>query len=203
MKKLNLLVLLSVGFMFLVQTGFAQRPIYVMGGVTAPWISGASSWSMGLIGGQAGVGMHVANLNERIHFVAELNYSMMGSNWEDDFGEGTEKGHVSTSYLNLPLMLRYMFGSDQATGLFGELGLQPGLLLSAKDHWSGGSEDVKEHLNSFDFGIPLGVGYEFNGSLGVGLRYIMGLSNIYKENDDTDRNNVLALRLTWTFNKNK
>jgi outer membrane immunogenic protein len=201
MKKLNLFVLFAVGFMFLAQTGFAQRPIYVVGGVQTAWISGSSSWSSGLIGGQAGVGMHIANLNEHLGFLGELNYSMQGSNWEEDFGEGVEKGHVSASYLNLPLVLRYMFGSDPAAGLFGELGLQPGFLLSAEDHWSGGSEDFKDQMNSFDLGIPVGVGYQMKGNLGVGLRYIYGLTNINSGDGDSFHNNVLALRVTWTFNK--
>jgi hypothetical protein len=59
-------------------------------------------------------------------------------------------------------------------------------------------------MNSFDLGIPIGIGYELKGNLGVGLRYIMGLSNIWSNSDEgSDHNNVLALRVTWTFNKSK
>jgi hypothetical protein len=141
MKKLNLFVLLSVGFMFLAQPGFSQRPIFVMGGVQTSWISGDnSSWSQGLIGGQVGVGMHILNLSERIGFRGELNYSMQGSNYEDTYESQSYSGHLSASYLNLPLVLRYMFNSGNS-GLFGELGVQPGFLLSAKDHYDGGSDD--------------------------------------------------------------
>jgi hypothetical protein len=60
-----------------------------MGGVQTSWISGSSSWFSGLVGGQAGVGMHVADLNEHLGFIGELNYSMQGSNWDDNLDEGT------------------------------------------------------------------------------------------------------------------
>jgi hypothetical protein len=194
MKKLSLLVLLSAVLVFLAQPCFSQRSIFVTGGVLTSWITGEHSWSTGLIGGQVGVGMHIANLNERIGFRGELNYSLQGSNWD----ETETSGHTSMSYLNIPLVLRYQW----ASGLFGELGVQPGFLLSAKDHWEGGSEDAKEWLNSFDFGIPVGVGYEFKGNFGVGLRYIMGVTNVLSDSSEgSDHNNVLVLRLTYTFNK--
>ena len=139
MKRMNLLLLLVISFMFVSQTCFSQRSLFVAGGVQTSWIGGDSpSWTSGLIGGQVGVGAHIANLNDQIGFRGELNLSMMGSNYDDsEYG----KGHANLMYLNLPLVLRYLLES----GFYGELGIQPGLLLSAKDHYEGQSEDFKDY----------------------------------------------------------
>lgn len=76
-------------------------------------------------------------------------------------------------------------------------------MLSAKDKYDGDSYDYREWIKTFDLGIPLGVGYEFPNNFGVGLRVIPGITNInagdyasYK-----DRNFVVALRGTYTFQK--
>ena len=81
------------------------------------------------------------------------------------------------------------------------MGIQPGLLLSAKDKYEGITDDYKEYVNNFDFGIPIGVGYEFKNNLGVGIRVVPGLMNINAESDAKDRNLVAALRVTYTFRK--
>jgi len=38
---------------------------------------------------------------------------------------------------------------------YGEIGLQAGILLSAKDNYNGESDDWKEYFKTFDLGIPL------------------------------------------------
>ena len=50
----------------------------------------------------------------------------------------------------LPLVIRYQTKS----GFYGEAGVQPGLLLSAKDKYSGITDNYKDHVKKFDFGIP-------------------------------------------------
>ena len=197
MKKFSLIVLLALGFLFLTQTGFSQHPIFVSAGAQETWITGVSSLS-GSTHGQIGVGMGIADLSDQISFRGELVFSMQGAHYSD--------GHINSLYFNLPLVLRYHVES----GLFGELGLQPGYLYGAKDHYSGGSNGITNQMESFDFGIPIGVGKEFKNNFGVGLRYILGITNVFKggsgDEDDSGnkgRNAVLALRVTYTFNKNK
>jgi len=170
--------------------------VFVSAGIQETWITGHPSFNSPLTHAQFGVGMGIADLTEQISFRGELVLSMQGGHWKEEAMEG----HTNMAYLNLPLVLRYQGES----GVFGELGLQPGYLMGAKDHWSGGSENAQDWLNDFDLGIPIGVGYELKGNFGIGLRYILGVSNIMKGSaDDKGHNAVLTLRATYTFNKNK
>ena len=58
---------------------------------------------------------------------------------------------------------------------------------------------MKDQMNKFDFGIPLGVGYESKNKVGIGLRVIKGLSNINKDDTYKDHNLVYALRGTYSL----
>lgn len=127
-----------------------------------------------------------------------INVSMQGAGWEDDWGEGLYQGVTRLWYLNFPLTARYPFGN----GLYAEAGLQPGILLSAKDKWDGNAIDWGEYFKIFDLGVPLGIGYDFPNNFGLGLRVTPGILNINaSEYADTykDRNFVVALRGTYTF----
>jgi hypothetical protein len=125
-------------------------------------------------GVQAGVMVPVAKFSESMDLRVEINGSMQGAKYEEDNGL---KGRVNMFYFNAPIVVRYKTSS----GFFGEAGIQPGYLVSAKDKYSGKTEDFKDYVNKFDFGIPIGVGYEFKNNIGVGLRLIEGLTNINKE----------------------
>jgi hypothetical protein len=140
--------------------------------------------------------MPVAQINEFLNFRAELNGSLQGANYSEDYGL---KGTVSLFYLNLPLVMRYQFRN----GFFGEAGIQPGFCISAKDKYSGETHNFKEYINTFDFGIPLGIGYEFKNNFGLGLRVIEGVTNIYSDGDAKNHNFVLALRGTYAIRLKK
>jgi hypothetical protein len=155
-------------------------------------ITGGDSWE-DPVGIQAGVFMPIVNINEAMSIRVEANLSMQGARWK----VYSMSGRTNLLYLNVPLVLRYQTKS----GFFGEAGLQPGLLLSAKDKYTGGSESYMEYMNKVDFSIPLGVGYEFKNNLGVGLRVIPGLNDITKDSDEKDRNFVVAVGVTYTFKK--
>ena len=162
--------------------------------------SDSDSWT-GAFGAQGGVAAHIPfNCNLPLAMWAEANVSMQGAGWEEDWGEGLISGVTRLWYLNLPLTARYQFGQ----GFYGEAGLQPGFLLSARDNYDGESDDWKEDFKTFDLGIPLGVGYDFENNFGLNLRVIPGVININSSewaDDYTDRNFVVALRGTYTFPK--
>jgi len=162
-------------------------------------ITGSSdSWS-GAWGIQAGAEALVpCNRDFPVSAWGGLNISMQGAGWEDDWGEGLQTGVTRLWYLNVPLTVRYPFGS----GFYGEAGLQPGFLLSAKDKWDGQSEDWGEYLKTFDLGIPLGLGYNFPNNFGVGLRVTPGVLNINSSEwaeSYTDRNLVVGVHARYTF----
>ncbi len=147
------------------------------------------------VGFQAGVSAPVANFSESMSLIGELNLSSQGASWEESFGGTSLSGKVSLLYLEAPFVARY----QAKGGFFGEAGLQPGLLLSAKDKYSGQTDDYKDYVNTFDLGLPLGVGYEFKNNIGVGVRVIPGLLNINEGDSAKDRNFLALLRATYTF----
>ena len=160
----------------------------------------SDSWS-GAFGVQGGVAAQIPfNCDLPLAMWAEVNVSMQGAGWEDDWGEGLTKGVTRLWYLNVPLTARYQFGQ----GFYGEAGLQPGFLLSARDNYEGESDDWKEYLKTFDLGIPLGVGYDFPNNFGLNLRVIPGVTNINSSeysDEFKDHNFVVALRGTYIFPK--
>ena len=202
MKKQIYLTILIVANLLIAQSLMAQSNglgFSVVGGLNYSSIMGDSDSWKGAIGGQGGVIINIIDLSSSMSVRAEVNVSLQGASWEEDWGEGLTKGRTNLLYANVPLVVRYQTES----GFYGEAGIQPGLLLSAKDKYGDISYDYKDYINSFDFGIPLGVGYEFENSLGVGVRAIPGLTNINKGEYEsyTDRNFVVVFRVTYTFKK--
>jgi hypothetical protein len=129
----------------------------------------------------------------------EGNISMQGARYEDDWGEGPVEGLTRLTYLNFPLFARYPLNNQ----LYVDAGIQPGILLSAKDKVGGESWDYKDWVNTFDLSVPLGIGYDFKNNVGVGVRVIPGLTNINSGGDyvSRDRNFVVALRGTYTLTR--
>lgn len=197
METKNFLAIVTAVTIFLADccSLWSQRPglyiPYVEIGIQKTSITGSESWE-DPVGFQAGAGMPVAVLTDLIKLRIEANISSQGANWNDAGFAGT----TNLLYLNIPVTARYQTES----GLFGEVGIQPGYLLRAKDNYDdGSSDDYMDHMNRFDLSIPLGIGYEFKNNVGVGLRFIPGINDITKDPDDKDRNLVIALRGTYTF----
>lgn len=166
--------------------------ISAVGGLHWSQVTGSESWT-NRIGGQAGVMISLFRFGDNMTILGEVNGSLQGSGWEASGYEGV----TNLVYLNLPFTFRYNFRG----GFYGEAGLQPGFLLSAKDKYDGMSEDYMDHMKRFDLGLPLGIGYDFNERIGIGLRVVPGLTDITKDEDEKDSNLVIALRGYYTFGK--
>ena len=196
MKKQTLLTLAIVGCICMLHS-CALTPCTTMSGnlglVHSRIYGDSDSWS-GAWGAQGGVAAQLPfNCDFPLTAWTELNVSMQGASWEEEVLEGITR----TWYLNIPLTARYPFGD----GFYGEAGIQPGFLLSAKDKYDGGSYDVKDWFKTFDLGIPLGIGYDFKNNFGLNFRVIPGVINMNSEEYDshTDRNFVAVLRGTYTL----
>ncbi len=111
-------------------------------------------------------------ISETFSFQPELLYSAQGADYSEEGFEAFE-GTVTLDYLNVPLMAKFYVGE----GFSLEAGPQIGLLLSAKDDYGDGEEDIKEYVKGTDFGVNLGVGYKMESGLNFSARYNLGLSN--------------------------
>jgi hypothetical protein len=61
--------------------------------------------------------------------------------------------------------------------------------------------DIKEHVNSIDFGMVSGIDYEFNFGLAVGLKTNIGLRRIYKQELFKNKNFGVGLVIGYNFAK--
>lgn len=100
------------------------------------------------------------HLDSQWAFQPELVYSTQGAK----IGGIEQK----LDYINIPVLLQYMFDN----GFRLQAGPQLGLLVRA---------DNKDNFNSMDLGIGLGISYVVPSTgFGIDLRYNHGLSNINK-----------------------
>ena len=113
------------------------------------------------IGFHVGLLAHV-HLSPHWGLQPEIQYSTEGVKQTVTSGEYTWK----TDYVNIPVMLQYMFDN----GFRLEAGPQLGLMVSNDDN-----DDI---FKSTNVGLGFGLNYLTYSGFGVGGRYILGLSKI-------------------------
>lgn len=150
----------------------------------------SESWTGPVPGFQAGF-MLMVDPGYENHWMgtAEILASSAGSKYEETYVSGS----VRNLYAAVPLMVRYQANG----GFFGEVGMQPAVLLSAKDKYGGSTYNYKESVNTFDFGVPVGIGYVFKKKVGINCRYTRGLTNVNKGDPDKDQNRIFSFRVFW------
>ena len=151
-------------------------------------------------------------INEDFAVQPELLYSAQGGKY-DEFT-------LALDYLYLPIMGKYFVSEEISL----EAGPQFGYLLSAKlkdDSYDNGNgnvntvsnnsaskqaaadtEDVKEDVKSFDFGLNFGASYILENGINLSLRYYLGLANgnNFEGNDGDFKNSVFQLSIDYFFN---
>jgi hypothetical protein len=132
------------------------------------------------------------HLDRSIAVQPELVYSSQGAKYTS----GGTNYKLNLGYINIPVMLQYMFSN----GFRLEAGPQLGFLISAKSENNNNSIEVKNNYKTVDFAAGLGVGYiKPSSGLGAGLRYNVGLSNINENSSVKSTNNGLQLSLFYQF----
>ena len=190
MKKIIIALFFTVSF------SPAKTQIIALGaGPTC--MTGGDSWTGGF-GGQLSLEPKIYG-NEKGGATVGIGVTQQGSNYKDDYFEGeTYKGKFKMNYLIFPLLYQLYF----ARGFYAELGLQPMVLLSAKDKYTIGNEtttdNIKRYLKSFNLAIPAGGGYRWKNGFGAGVRVQYGLLDIYKESGgDASRTILYAILLSY------
>ena len=150
------------------------------------------------VGVQVSIEAKLLELSENSSVSTGLGVSFQGAGWE----ENGESGDVKLTYLNVPVLYNYKSNS----GFYGEIGLQPGILLSAKDKYDGESYDYKDWVKNFELGLPIGAGYMVNDQLGVGVRATFGITNLDNTESDVSDHNFLIVGMIryiidWPSNK--
>lgn len=157
------------------------------------------------IGFNAGVFMN-APLAENFSIQPELLYSQYGDKANATVAGNEYSYSRKLDYVTLPVMFQY----NATPSFYLEAGPEFGLLVSAKNkvknETSGQtvteSDNYKDDLNGFNFGLGLGAGYYFTPNIGLTARYVAGFTDIYKSEDnsgDAVKNNVFQVGLAYKF----
>ena len=147
-----------------------------------------------------GVHNHIFHFSEYVGLGIGAEYSMQGGKYKStDYIPGGNYGTSSATshlhYLNFPILVHYQ---RQRHGFFAEAGVQPGVLLSAKNKGTN-TTDIKDKLKKFDVGIPVGVGYHFKNKFSIGLRVTPGLLNVNKDDKLKSHNMVASLSVSHSL----
>lgn len=119
-------------------------------------------------------------ISENFSIQPELMYSQQGYVLKDSNGTFTQK----LNYINLPLM----FKAYPSKNLFFEAGPQIGLAVSHKEEYDGLFSGSQEYdPNSFDWGMNFGGGFKTDSGVSLGVRYHLGLGDLYDEGKAQNR----------------
>ena len=140
------------------------------------------------IGINGGVQVAMA-LNEMFSVNPEAVYSAQGA--KADEGDGS----LNLNYINVPVLLQY----NNPSGFFAHTGPQVGFLMSAKAKAGGEEQDMKEFMNSTDFGWVVGLGFATQSGFGFNARYNIGLSKLDKEGEGSSKNSVIQAGIFYNF----
>lgn len=179
--------------LFLMYTAKAQSAHFgIKGGLNASSLNYSPSVSdmQTKIGFNAGFLAHIHTASELWAIEPEVYYSSEGAKSKSNSDNKVELG-----YINVPVLLQYMFGN----GFRIEAGPQVGFLMNAKAKQGSTSTDIKSDLKSAVFSIPVGLGYLTSSGLGFDARYNFGISNINKDNTTKVHSNVFQFDIFYQF----
>ena len=190
---MKLYLTVAVAAILITSTANAQHAnIGIKGGLNLYNIHNSNSvkydsrtgFNLGLLG-------HI-HLDKHLAFQPELVYSSQGAS----YGSGSSKSKLNLGYINVPLLLQYMFDN----GFRIEAGPQIGFLINAKSKTDNTSVDVKNSFKKVDAGIGAGIGYVSTSGFGVDARYNLGLSNINDNSSVKSTNRGFQFGVFYLFN---
>lgn len=119
-------------------------------------------------------------ISESFSIQPELMYSQQGYQIKDSNGTFTQK----LNYINLPVMLK----AYPSKNFFLEAGPQIGLAVSHKEAYEGLFSGSQEYdPTNFDWGVNFGGGFKTESGISLGVRYHLGLGDIYDEGKAQNR----------------
>lgn len=123
----------------------------------------------------------------------EVMYSQQGYEIESDGGTFTQK----LNYINLPLSLKIY----PVSTFYLEAGPQIGYAVSHKETYDSNFNlfDTSQQFepNDFDYGVNFGAGFKTETGVSIGVRYHLGLGDIY--DDGSPKNRVWQFSLGFGF----
>ncbi len=209
MKKILLLSVLSLGLFAASaqdKTVFGVRGALNVNTLVSPPNAASSNGSHGNLYGFAGGLFAEIPFAANFAFQPELDYSMKGTQGNGTINNQNFTVKENLNYITLPVLFKYIPSGLKGLNVF--VGPEIGYLLSAKQKITisnmDTTMDVKNQIKPFDFGVDVGVGYDFIPNLGVDFRYGFGLMNILKSsssNGNSLKNQTFQIGIRFLFGK--
>ena len=143
-------------------------------------------------------GLVAFKVSDNLSIQPELYYSSEGGSFKDTEVEENSIVHfntnVNTNYISLPIMVKYFVNKS----VFLEAGAQMDFLVSANAKTTISNnfeaeveeiEDFQDGLDSNSYGVGIGIGYQAANGIFINTRYVLGLSDITKNEFTTIKNN--------------
>ena len=129
-------------------------------------------------------------ISESFSIQPEIQYSQQGYKITNSSGTFTQK----LDYINVPILIK----AYPSKNLFFEVGPQIGLAISHKEEYSGIFNNSKSYNpNNFDWGLNFGGGLKTNAGISLGVRYHLGLGDVYDK--EKAQNRVLQYSIGFDF----
>lgn len=187
MKRITLTLLGLVAFS---TTAVAQQEVKFgpKAGINLANLSGDVEDNKMLIGFHVGAFAEI-KFNDKFAIQPEILYSAQGTKLE--YSETlmgisyTSEADTKLNYINVPIMAKYYVAPSFAV----EAGPYVGFLMSANSKGSSSAagvtaefdEDIKDELNSIDFGLGIGASFNMDNGLFIGARANFGLTTVDKD----------------------
>ena len=144
-----------------------------------------------LLGFNLGLVGHI-HLAKQLALQPELVYSAQGAK----FTTAGVETKIQLGYINVPLMLQYMFDN----GFRLQAGPQVGFLVNAKSKTPNLTIDIKDRFKKVDVGLGAGIGYvNPSTNFGIDARYNLGLSNINDNSSVKSTNRGFQVGVFYLF----
>ena len=141
-------------------------------------------------------------ITDKFAVQGEVLYSMQGYKYDGNNAGLSADATAKMDYLNIPILAKLYLKN----GLNIYAGPQFGFCVKSKMEVESGSNsatvDMKDQTNTFDFGLALGVGYDFPMGLTTDLRITPSFTNVMKDpetDDDKFKNFVVSLSVGYKF----
>ncbi len=193
MKKL----ILSLSMVVLaITTVDSQIRVGVKGGLNISTFTGADATRTNIPGKANHLGLNFGGL---VMIPIDKNFTVQPEAYFSMEGVRFDGGAYNLSYINVPVLAKYRFGT---THFALATGPQGGYLINANVKPAGGTAvDIKDMLNKFSYAWVFDGSYEFaKAHFGVDMRYNMGVATIDKGTPkDKFNNSSLQLSLFYIF----
>ncbi|WP_203257982.1 porin family protein [Hyunsoonleella ulvae] len=122
-------------------------------------------------------------LSDVIALQVEVLYSQQGYELRDNGGTFTQK----LDYINMPLVLKIYPDAN----FYLEAGPQAGLAINHKEEFDSNfslfNTSQEFDPQSFDWGVNFGAGFKTDTGVSLGVRYHLGMGDIYNEGNPQNR----------------